>query len=221
MSDEKELPASTKRRNELRDKGNIVKSQDVSNTAMLIVGLFGLLVFGAFIARGMAEIMTSCFREMEKASSFRDAMGPINIIIHSQLMLYLGLFFFIICLVAVAAQLLQVGVLFTTTPLEFDLNKLNPISGFGKLFSLRKLVSLGTSLAKLFVILGFMYSAVKTLLTDPVFVRVVNVQEIGKFMIRVSWEIGWRVIWVLAVIALIDYLYQRWQYEKDNRMSQR
>lgn len=219
MSDEKHLPASGKRRNELRQKGQVVKSQDVSSTAMLTVGLFGLLIFGSFIARGMAEIMISCFREMEKASAFRNAMGPIYIVLHSNLVLYLGLFFFIICLVAVANQLLQVGVLFTTKPLEWDVNKLNPVNGLKKLFSLRKLVSLFTSLIKLIVVLGFMYSAVKTLLTDPVFIRVVNVQEIGKFMIRVSWEIGWRVIWALAVIALVDYLYQRWQYERDNRMS--
>jgi flagellar biosynthesis protein FlhB len=219
MSDEKELPATPKRRVELRQKGQVVKSQDISNTVMIAAALFGLLVMGGYWGTGMANIMAACFREIEKAQTFNDPATLVSILLNPGLMLSLGIFFGVAMLCALLSQMLQVGILVTMQPLQIKFDKLNPVSGLKKLFALPKLVQVFISFLKLLVILFFMYSGVKVLLSDPVFIRMVNVQELGNYMVRVGWEIGWRVLLTLAGIALVDYLYQKWQFERNNRMS--
>ncbi len=72
---------------------------------------------------------------------------------------------------------------------------------------------------KLLVITVFAYAAVKELWEAPVFSRPINVSELGAFYQQAAWAVGWRVILALAIISVLDYLYQKWQYEKDNRMT--
>ncbi|MFZ5806711.1 MAG: EscU/YscU/HrcU family type III secretion system export apparatus switch protein [Verrucomicrobiota bacterium] len=219
MSEEKELPATAKRRMKLRQQGQVPKSQDISNTVMIAAALFGLLVMGGYWGNGMANIMAACFREIEKAQTLNNPATIISILLNPGLMLSLGIFFGVVMLCALLSQMFQVGILFTMQPLQINFGRLNPVGGLKKLFSLPKLVQTLISFIKLLVILFFMYSGVKVLLADPVFIRMVNVQEIGNYMVRVAWEIGWRVLLTLIGISLVDYLYQKWQYERNNRMS--
>jgi flagellar biosynthetic protein FlhB len=136
-----------------------------------------------------------------------------------QVTLDLFLFLFIVCFAAILANVVQTGPMLVTSQFEQGLSRLSPLNGIKSLFSLRKLVTTTTALTKLFVITTFAYAAVKELWNSPVFTRPVTVQELGGFFQQAAWAVGWRVLFALMIIASVDFLYQRWQYEKDNKMS--
>jgi flagellar biosynthetic protein FlhB len=222
MSDggnEKELPASGRRRAEVRNKGQVAKSTDISTTALLAVGLFGLLAFGSGLGKGLSEIMVNCLVGISKTSSFREFSPPLSAIYNFDLIMWLTLFFLLAFLAIISSQLMQVGIIFTSDPLDWDLNRLNPLEGMKKLFSLRRLIQTLSSIIKLVIIILFVYSAVHTLLKEPVFYRAVTVQELGRFYMTAAWEVGWRIMLALTALALADFVYQKWQFEKDIMMS--
>lgn len=219
MSQEKELPASGKKRSDLRNKGQIFKSMDVTSTAMLLVALLGLLLIGTNLAQGFGELMTASFRSLSVAARSPDPTSFFSVVLGSGFVLFVLVLILIAMAVGAASQILQVGFLVTAEPLQFRAESLNPVEGFKRLFSLKRLVQLIFSILKLVLILFFVYSAIHELMLDSVFTRAVTIQELGDYMIRVTWAIGWRVVAAMTVLSIADFLYQQWQWEKDNRMS--
>lgn len=219
MSEEKNLPASAKRRQELRDRGQIPKSQDVTTAAILISGLGGILIFGSWIGQSAAQTMAQSFQSMGKNPVYQNPEYLFQVANAHSVVLITFLFVLTIGLVAAFSQIAQVGFLLTSTPLEPNLNKINPLSGFKNIFSPKKLVNNISAVIKLFIIFFFTYAAFKQLMSSDVFTRPTNVREVFTFMLQATWSIGWRVAMGIGIIALIDFLYQRFQYERDNRMS--
>lgn len=214
---ERDLPASAKRRLDLRNQGRVARSADATNTAILLAALLGLLYLGPLLTENIARIMQACFQDIGKSGHFRDAgIPPLP---YTSLAEVLGAFLLLIIVIAISSQLLQVGIHFTMDTLEWDWSRLNPIDGLQRFFSLRRTVQTGLSLVKLIIISAFVYTAVKGMLTSPVFMRAVNVRELGIFFANIAWQIGWRILMALTTLTLIDFLYQRWQFEADSRMS--
>jgi flagellar biosynthetic protein FlhB len=220
MSEEKELPASGRRRNELRNQGQVIRSVDISNTALLAAGLFGLLAIGQGLAKSLGYIMWSSFSAVGATPRFQEPVSNFfSQTFQLPFILMVGGFFGLILLASIVSQLFQVGFLVTSEPLNLRPEVMNPVEGLGRLFSIRRTVQLVLMLVKLALISAFVYSAIRELMQEAIFYRMVNIQELAQFIVHTAWSIGWRVILALGIIATIDYLYQRWQFEKDNSMS--
>lgn len=215
----KPLPASAKKRGKLREQGTVVRSTDIVSVVTLGTGLFGLMYFGVGIGRGCADFMAQCFIEVGKPAGHMVVTGALMPFLSSPVLVALMIFLFVLCLAAIATNLAQVGPMFITSKFVPDLTKLNPINGLKNYFNLRRLISSVQALVKLSIIGGFSYAAVKEMWESPVFSRPVNVSELGSFFQQAAWAVGWRVLLALLLIATVDFLYQKWQYEKENRMS--
>jgi len=220
MADEnKPLPASAKKRGRLREQGSVVRSHDAVTVVVLGVTLFGLMYFGAEMGGEMATFMFRCFTELGKPEGHSAITGGIMPFLGGTLVLHLFLFLSTVGGSAILANLVQTGPMFVTAQFGRGLGGINPLEGIKKLFSMRKGVMSMISLIKLVIVSSFAYSAVKELWEAPVFSRPVNVQELGHFYQQAAWAVGWRVLIALMILAAVDYLYQKWQYEKDNKMS--
>jgi flagellar biosynthetic protein FlhB len=219
MSEEKSLPASARRRQELRDRGQVPKSQDITTASILIAGLVGILVFGSTIGQSVSQTMAESFQQMGRNAVLQNPNYVFSVMNDHSVVLMTFIFLLCIALVAAFSQIAQVGFLLTDEPLQPNFEKLNPLTGIKNLFSMKKLVMTLFSLVKMTVIAAFAYAAFKQLMSSDVFTRPTGVRELFVFFLEVTWSIGWRVALGIGVIALIDFLYQRFQYEKDNRMS--
>ncbi len=217
--EDKELPATPKRRSEIREKGQVVKSMDVTNTVLLAAALGVLLLLGAEIATRMSVMMEQVFRQVQVVDLEYDIVVQGSRLMPYELFLTMTIFFVLVFLAILCVQFAQVGFNFSTHAMEPKPEKLNPIGGLKRLFSLRKLVESLTSVLKLVVILVFCYAVVDELMKSEVFLRPVNIIELGTFMRDIAWGLGWRVLVALTAIAILDYGYQKWQFEKDNKMS--
>ena len=99
------------------------------------------------------------------------------------------------------------------------LNKLNPISGMKKFVSLKALVELVKSIFKVLLVGGIAYGVIRT---ETVKFPGLMQQEVGDILIfigKLSFKVFFFVCLALIILAVLDYIYQRWQYEEDLKMT--
>jgi flagellar biosynthetic protein FlhB len=124
-----------------------------------------------------------------------------------------------ILLAGVAANVIQIGFLFTGKPLMPDLEKINPISGFKRLFSMRSLVETVKNILKLTVIGLVAWLVLKAEFGRMLQLSDASVKMIWMFTTTVALKVVISIALVLIVIAVLDYAYQRFDHEKRLRMS--
>jgi len=221
MSDqagEKKFELSEKRRNTLREQGSVARSTDVTTTAVLGVGL-SLLVYGGGTAIGyLREIMQRSF-VLVGDTSLSLKTQTIGSLFTSPLWLCLGLFLGAIAVAVFVTQVAQVGFSIADEALTLKLEKLNPIAGFQNIFSLNKLTQSGQNVLKLIVVCMFAWMALKQIQSSPVFARPVNLHELGEAYTGIAWSLGFHIVMVLGALALGDFVWQKWKFNRDNRMT--
>jgi len=126
---------------------------------------------------------------------------------------------FAILIIGLGINFFQVGLNFSTEAIEVKLDKLNPINGFGRIFSKRSLVELAKSVLKIVIIGFFLYNYLKDeILTMPQFIYYdlgTSLQEIAKILFAMVFQ----VIAVILILAIIDFAYQKWQTTQDLKMT--
>jgi flagellar biosynthetic protein FlhB len=219
MEDNKPLPATEKKRAEAREKGQVARSMDLNAVILLATGLGLLLFAGPRLAAAFASTMRRSFEAISASGTSANVPAHPSLWIDTSILFpMLGVFTGLVLAVA-GVQFWQVGFLISDKPLEPKPEKLNPVNGLKNMFGLRKVVASVLSLLKIVVITGFALLAVRELRNHDVFARPVQPGELGSFLLDATWQLGWRVLIALAVLAVIDFYYQRFQFEKDLRMS--
>lgn len=216
---EKTEQATDKRRDEARAKGQVAKSREIPSVAVL----FACLIYFHFNAAGLLQKLMAMM-----SSSFRSA-GQVVITMDTAPSLLTGYMFKVffmllpllalICVVALAANILQVGMLFSTSALEPKLSKLNPLSGLKNLLSLKSVVELVKNIIKMSIVGFVSYQVIGDEIKNCLTLAEQSVWGILIYMGKISFKILVTTCWVLVLLALLDYLYQRWEYEKGLRMS--
>ncbi len=213
-----ELP-TPRRREEARRKGQVARSQDLSSALLLLGGMVCLRWFGT----GMLESLVAAiqrFMTMADANEMSHIdVAPLMWSVVVTILAAAGPLMIGLVILAICSHLVQVGFLLTGEPLTPNLNKINPINGFKRLFTMRTIVQLGMNLAKLTFISLVGYLAVRSRL-DKIFLAM----DVGGWqqlvvITRVLYEIGLMLALVLLVIALIDYVWQRYRHEHDLKMT--
>ena len=120
---------------------------------------------------------------------------------------------------AIAINFLQVGFVVSGAPLTPDWGKLNPLPGFGRLFSLRALVELAKAPLKLAILGVVAYvtlrPAVVSMMTGAGRDPAATVGEFASLALALLWRLGM----VQVLLAGADYAYQRWSFMKSMRMT--
>ena len=127
----------------------------------------------------------------------------------------------VLAVIAIGANFLQTGPIWTTFPLKPDIDRVNPISGFKRLFSWRLVFELAKNLVKLAAFSVILYLIVRDLL--PVLMALPQADPrsyLETTFVHALW-IVFKLLAALLVIALIDVLYTRWQFNDKQKMSRR
>ena len=100
-----------------------------------------------------------------------------------------------------------------------DWNRVNPVSGFQRVFSGRMLVPTAIAIVKFAFIIALTYSEVRSVLSDPIFATSVSTARLAGFLAETCLRIVFRVALGLLVIGGADYGYQWWRNHKDLMMT--
>jgi len=220
---EKTEKATPKKRRDARKKGQVRRSTEV-NTTICTVIMFGLLFL---IWEWFTLELTGVFHEFIGEASIRQASNGLTLdevsgVLARIMFKLFGALFPILgvaMIAGIAANVLQIGFMFSTETLKVKLNKINPINGFKQMFSPRKLVDLVKNLAKV-IIVGYVaftdYSALidkfPTYVGQDVFTSFIDIM-------RTAFMMALKMCIAMVFISLADFLYQHWKHEKDLKMT--
>jgi flagellar biosynthesis protein FlhB len=214
---EKTFQASPKRRQEARKKGQVFKSTEIVS-ALMLLGFIALLKFWI---PSMLVKMQSLFPYVYGLSHEWNARSVSSLMVN---LLWIGLqvvwpIFIVGVIIAIGANYLQVRSLFTLEPIMPQLSRISLISGAKRMFGVRAWVELAKSLFKVLTIGYFLYGTIRdNFEIFPAMARL-NVGQGAVLLGELIIDLGWKIALAFVVIALADYLYQWWDYEKNLKMS--
>jgi len=216
---EKTEQATPKKKRDAREKGQVFKSTEVISAFSLIVMFAVIWIFGDGMADGIAGMMRAAFSadipEIVDNSVAAKAIG--NAVLS---------FFGIIAPVLVAAlfcgilfNLVQVGFNFTTQAMKPKMEKISMATGFKRIFSKKTLMELLKSLIKIVILAWVAYDEYREHMTA---FSMLMGEDLGYAIpaftdILLSAAIKLGIAY--AIFAPIDYMYQRWRYNKDLMMT--
>lgn len=215
---EKTEEPTAKKRADARKKGQVGRSQELNTAFVLLVGFFTLKLLWDSIYLSIASYTTYVFTNLNQSV---DTENIIHIFIGMIVVLAKTAFpvMFAIMLIGLAINFFQVGLTFNTESIEFKLDKLNPINGFGRIFSKRSLVELAKSFFKILVIGFFLYRFIhEQILAMPQFMFFDLTTSLA-LVAEIIFQMAFIVIGVIMIMALMDYGYQKWQTTQDLKMT--
>jgi flagellar biosynthetic protein FlhB len=225
MSSEQDLDrnekASPYKLDEARKRGQVAKSNDMLSLAVMLVAAIGFFALVPTALRSMASLIA---RGMATGPASLNNAGDAAQLVSSGLfgaLQVIAPLLFVVVVVVVAAQVLQTGPVFSTTPLKPDWSRLNPVTGLKKLFSIKLLFEAGKSVLKLLALASVAYMALHALVPGLARLQSATVKAFMLTLVDSAGGLATKLCAALAVFALIDVLYVRWDYMKNLRMSRR
>lgn len=217
---EKTEKATPKKKEEARKKGQVAISREISSAMVLLAALGFFYFAGSWMFWHLADLVTRVFQNIGTLRfNTINEVSVFSLEIMSRLLAILAPLLLPLAILGLAANILQVGFKMSTEAIAPKMSKLNPISGMKRFVSLKALVELAKSIVKLLIIGSIAYLLVKSdMAAFPLLIH----QEVGQilvFVARVSLKISFFVCLALVILAVLDFLYQRWQHEKDLKMT--
>ncbi|MDI3521889.1 MAG: flagellar biosynthesis protein FlhB [Bacillota bacterium] len=217
--EEKTQPATPHRRQEARRKGQVFHSVEFNAAATLLA--VGLTVFLA-LPFWRYELLTLSRELFLLAPGDFTPAGVYSLGLY--LLAHFGLLVAPVLAAALASALLagylQVGFIFSLEPVTLRLDRLNPVSGFQRLFSRRSLTTLVRNLAKLLLVSWVAFSSLRGAYAFFPQLPLMGLEGFVGFCRSLTFRLLWQSGLAILVLALLDYAYQRWEYEQSLRMSQ-
>ncbi|HEX4327212.1 MAG TPA: flagellar biosynthesis protein FlhB [Burkholderiales bacterium] len=151
---ERELPASQKRLDEARERGQVPRSRELTTAVLLIAGATAMLMNGPGLMHESAEFLQNGLT-LTRASAFDThvAMEQAGHLAWHGILIALP----VLATLFVAASCSQLAIggwLFTTQSMAPDFNRMNPLKGLSNMFSVNGLTELLKSLAKVSLVGG-------------------------------------------------------------------
>ena len=204
---------------EARKKGQVAQSKEVTNLASFVGLTFLVATLGPYMALQLHGSLAVVMEQAALADIDAGSAGEILMDVTADALIALAPAFAIFVVLALAANLGQTGILFTTQPITPKIEKISPLAGFKRLFSLKSLVEFIKGVIKLAIVAWIAYY-----LMAPELDRAEQLMDMD--VIDVLAEIYWLVIRLMIgvvafmlVVAVADYVYQRFEYMKQLRMS--
>jgi flagellar biosynthetic protein FlhB len=212
--------ATPKKRLESRKKGQVAQSKEISSVLILITSLGIFFFAGSWIFWNLSEFFTGFYQNIGtlRLNNASDASALFFELYKKGLTILLPILLPIL-LAGLVANIAQVGFEIHSEAIGFKFSKLNPISGMKKFVSLKSLVELAKSIAKILLIGGVAGLVIKGEMQHfPALIH----QEVGQILVfisKIAFKIFFYVSLVLIILAVVDYVYQRWQFEEDLKMT--
>ena len=219
--EEKTEKATPKKREESRKKGEVAKSRELPSVAVLLAGMITMLVFASYMNAHIQLIVKENFALIPmKEISLQDFMILAQKMI-TLFLLTLSPLFAAIFITAILANVTQVGFMLTAETIKPKLSKINPIKGFGRLVSKQALMELFKTLLKLATVGGVAYLMVKGEMKDIYNLWEMEVNSIVAYTLTTVFKISMGCTLAMILLVVIDYSFQRWDFEKKLRMSKK
>ncbi len=216
---EKTESATPHRREEARKKGQVARSNELNSFAILFFGTIFLLFAGPALARDLADLMRELLANL--ASAPTTATDAVALLMHMGMRMLgmLAPLFLAVVVIAIVVNGAQVGFRITPEALKLKTEKFDIIKGFKRLFSRRSFVELIRDVVKLAIIGTVAYFAVTAERDGFLSLSDADTGGILTFAGWAIFRVGIKIILALFLLAVGDFAFQKWEFEKSIRMT--
>ena len=219
--DSRTEPATPKKREEARAEGKVAQSQELIQAIHLLVALLLLFLLGTSIMQMLKESFRILVSSLDGPQLELDTTSVTRLLRQQVVHVVTALWPFVLILLVAAAtaSYVQVGFRITPARLKLSFEKLDPVQGLLRLFSIRSVVRAAYSLAKILLISALVYDSVQG--AFPRLSRLSGrglgpaVETLGGLVFELSLRVGLAML----LLAIFDLVFQRRQLEVQLRMS--
>jgi len=206
---------------EAKRRGQVAKSLEF-NSFFVISGLLGILyMWGTgFVQNGLRHARHTFEQAGELVFDIPHLMAFFHTIVMDTGSL-VAPFFVMAVIVAVGANMVQTGPIFTTFPLKPDIQRINPVSGFKRIFSLKMVFEAIKSMIKLALFGMTAYIIISALLPTLLGLMHTDPKGYAPLLMDYSASLLFKLAMVLLIVAALDIAYTRWDHSKKMMMSRR
>ncbi|MDP5273456.1 flagellar biosynthesis protein FlhB [Chengkuizengella axinellae] len=216
---EKTEKATPKKRQEARKKGQVAKSMELPSAFIFLFSFLFLYLFSSYFSERIKQFFIVPLTEfMQWETSIDNVMVMFGELVYSVLIFMLPLLILTMVL-GFISNYVQIGFLFTPEPLKMKLSKLNPIEGAKKIFSLRAAVEFLKSILKVTIIGSVSFFILWNERMTIYSLSSNTLEYILSYTANLTVLLGILIGLILIVVAVIDYMYQKYDFEKQQRMS--
>lgn len=222
---EKTEPATEKKLSDARKEGQVAKSREIANGLGLLALFLVIKLWIGTMGTQFLEIFSNIYLKIPEVVRYWNGDMPqqdMLIILREaflEILMMLAPIFLVGVVVAFGSEVLQVKWKPTSKPLKPKFNKLNPISGFKRIFSINSLAELIKSLAKIGLIIYVCYLYLKDQWPKLFLLYDISLMQGIGLLGEMVTDLGIRISIVYMVIALADFIYQKVKFNKDMRMT--
>ncbi len=210
--------ATPRKRQEARKKGTVAKSTDLAGATSLLVCALMLPNVISNLGGGIYDAMHSSILEPTKPLDYTSVMGLFTSLLYPA---FISLGPLILCLMAVGlvVNFAQVGFVLSGEALKPTFEKINPLAGFKRLFSVRTTFEGIKAVFKMFLFMWIACAVVAGQWADLSNLSYLPPSQAASKIGLVMHAILVRVAVVWLVLAIADYIFQRKQIDKQLRMT--
>ncbi|MHB8231583.1 MAG: flagellar biosynthesis protein FlhB [bacterium] len=216
---DKTEPATPKRIQEARDKGQVMKSREVTAAFVFIVVIiylyFNISHIGGIISKELVYFLSDFSNlNLNYITCVKIIYNLIYTVLYAVLPFVLIVFF-----ASMVSSIAQVGLMLTFEPLIPDFNKINPVSGLKRFFSFQSVNELFKSVFKFFVLTMIAYFTCAPYLKKLFVLQYMSPSYDMFFTVKLIYKLFFNIILAMIMLAIADFFIQRRQYNKGLMMS--
>jgi flagellar biosynthetic protein FlhB len=220
MAGEERTEAATHRKlQNLRDEGKVSKSPEVVSAAGVLAGVLTLYTFGGTAAHQLLSYMDQMLRESSQPDITDTALISLSMNAVTVMGMVLAPLLVALPIVGVLANIGQVGFILSGKSVMPDFERLNPLSGVKRLFSMRTVVDGLKAILKLTVVAWLLYRTYQD--AFPAFLSLAGADLPGGIaqFVNIAFSMAMTFGSAFLIMALLDYGYQRWEFMRSARMT--
>ncbi|MBQ6129155.1 MAG: flagellar biosynthesis protein FlhB [Lachnospiraceae bacterium] len=222
---EKTEPATDKKLDDARKEGQVAKSKELGQAFTLLALFIILKIWAGTIGHNFMNSFRINYSRMNEMTtlvngqiSVKDFCRLLNINI-TQMALMVAPVFLAGFIIAIVVEIFQVKWKPTAKPLQPKFSKINPISGFKRIFSVEKLLDLLKSLIKIFLLGYLAYSTIRGQFAVLFSLFDMELISAVKIIGDIAINLGLKISAFYIVIGFADYGYQKWKFSEDMKMT--
>ena len=218
-NDDKTEQPTGKKISDARNKGQVPRSKEAGTFFVLIGGVLSIWAFSSLLGSGLRQIIMNSF------SLTRDQIYSVDefrrIFVQNILSIGIPIIGIALCVfvLAIIGNIMIGGYNFSKEALKPKFNKLNPVTGIGRIFSLNSIIELVKGIFKVVFIASFCYFALSGRIHEVMGLSYIDPHAGIKRAISLLFQFMVIVVCAMIPIIMIDVPYQKWHYLKQLRMS--
>jgi len=218
-SDDKTEQPTERKLDNARKEGQIAQSQEIKIWAGLMASLVVLALVVPTMTTHLEQLLLPFIERPHAFEMTREGVGAVLFDVTVSVMLVLALPMAVLLVAAIAAGVVQNGLMFVPKRIMPDLSKISPGKGFSRLFSLNNLIEFLKSLFKVGLVGLIAFLIIRSKMDEFVALSAVDLLAVIDYLRQQVIHLVVIAMLLVTAIAAADFFYQRWSFNQRMKMT--